>query len=44
VAKAIRGQDYDPAEFPGIRDGVRGMKFIETVVASHAEGNVWKKL
>jgi predicted dehydrogenase len=44
VAKAIRGQEYDPAEFPGMRDGVRGMKFIETVVASHADGNVWKNL
>ena len=44
VAKAIRKQEYDHAEFPGMRDGVRGMKFIETAVASHKEGNVWKKL
>jgi predicted dehydrogenase len=44
VAKAVRGQDYDPMEFPGMRDGVRGMKFIETVVASHLEGNIWKTL
>lgn len=44
VAKAIRKQPYNPAEFPGMRDGVRGMKFIETAVASHKEGNVWKKL
>lgn len=44
VAKAVRGQSYDPAEFPGMRDGVRGMRFIETAVASHAEGNVWKNL
>jgi predicted dehydrogenase len=44
VAKAIRGETFDPAEFPGMRDGVRGMKFIETVVASHLEGNVWKSL
>jgi len=44
MAKAVRGQAYDPAEFPGMRDGVRGMQFIETAVASHQEGNVWKQL
>lgn len=44
VAKAIRGEAVDPAEYPGMTDGVRGMKFIETVVASHKEGNVWKTL
>jgi len=27
-----------------MEDGVRGMHFIETAVASHQEGNVWKKL
>jgi predicted dehydrogenase len=43
-AKAIRNQPYDPAEFPSMRDGVRGMNFIETSVASHREGNIWKKL
>lgn len=44
MAKAIRGQSYDPAEFPSIRDGVRGMHFIEVAVASHKDGNVWKDL
>lgn len=44
MAKAIRGQAYDPAEFPSMRDGVRGMNFIETAVASHKDGNVWKEL
>jgi len=44
VARAIRGQSYHPAEFPGMRDGLRGMKFIETTVASHREGNIWKTL
>lgn len=43
-AKAIRNQPYDPAEFPSMRDGVRGMNFIETSVASHREGNIWKEL
>lgn len=41
MAKAVRGQDYDPAEFPGMEDGVRGMYFIEQSVASHKQGNVW---
>ena len=31
-------------DFPGIEAGVRGMKFIEAVVSSSAEGNVWKKI
>ncbi len=44
VARAIGGEAYDPAEFPGMEDGVRGMKFIETAVASHQDGNVWKRL
>ena len=44
VAKAVRNQPYDKAEFPSMRDGVRGMNFIETSVASHKEGNVWKEL
>lgn len=44
VARAIKGEEYDPGEFPSITDGIRGMNFIEQTVASHAEGNVWKKL
>lgn len=44
VAKAIRGEDYDHAEFPTLEDGVRGMNFIEKAVASHKDGNVWKEL
>ncbi|MCH9661349.1 MAG: Gfo/Idh/MocA family oxidoreductase [Bacteroidetes bacterium] len=44
MAKAIRGEAYKEGEFPGMRDGVRGMHFIETAVASHKEGNVWKEL
>lgn len=41
MAKAVRGEDYNPAEFPGMEDGVRGMYFIEQAVASHKQGNVW---
>jgi predicted dehydrogenase len=44
VARAIRKEPVDPGEFPDIVQGVRGMDFIEKVVASHHEGNVWKKL
>ena len=35
---------YDEGEFPTVVDGTRGMDFIEKVVASHVDGNVWKKL
>lgn len=41
AARAIRGQKYNDGEFPTMRDGVRGMNFIEATVASHRNGNVW---
>ena len=41
VARAINGETYNHGEFPTMRDGVRGMNFIESVVDSHARGNVW---
>ena len=41
AAKAIRGEDYIDGAFPTIRDGVRGMKFIEAVLASDKNGNSW---
>ena len=44
IAKAIKGVEYDPAEFPTITDGVRGMHFIEQTVYSHQQGNVWVDL
>lgn len=44
MAKAIKGVEYDPAEFPTIIDGVRGMHFIEQTVYSHQQGNVWVDL
>lgn len=44
VARAVKGEAFDTREFPGMKAGVRGMNFIEQVVASHAEGNVWKAL
>ncbi|SHG76595.1 Gfo/Idh/MocA family protein [Flagellimonas flava] len=44
AARAIRGEDYNDGEFPTMRDGVRGMNFIESTVASHKQGNIWVDL
>lgn len=41
IAKAINKEPYDPGEFPTMIDGVRGMGFIEKVVESHQNGNIW---
>jgi predicted dehydrogenase len=41
AAKALRGDAIVPGQFPGIDDGVRGMRFIESVVKSNQEGNIW---
>jgi len=44
TAKSIRGEKFVPGEFPTVHDGVRGMKFIHSVVDSNKHGNVWVKL
>jgi len=44
VAKAVNGEAYDHGEYPTMVDGVRGMNFIESVVDSHKNGNVWTKI
>ncbi|MEC7752459.1 MAG: Gfo/Idh/MocA family oxidoreductase [Bacteroidota bacterium] len=44
TARAIRGEAYLEGAFPTIRDGVRGMKFIEAVLASAGNGNVWTEI
>ncbi|MEN8125501.1 MAG: Gfo/Idh/MocA family oxidoreductase [Bacteroidota bacterium] len=44
VAKAIRNEPYDIAEFPSIKEGVRGMLFIEKCIMSHKKGNIWEDL
>ncbi len=44
TARSIRKQKFNPAEFPTVHDGVRGMKFIHAVVNSNAKGNVWVKV
>jgi predicted dehydrogenase len=41
VARAIRGEEYNSGEFPTMMDGVRGLNFIESSVASHQQGNIW---
>ncbi len=44
IAKAIRQEPYNLGEFPVMRDGVRGMRFIEQCVSSHKAGNSWTNL
>jgi predicted dehydrogenase len=44
TAKSIRGEKFTPGEFPTVHDGVRGMKFIHSVVESDKGGNIWVKL
>jgi len=41
MARAIRQQNPHAAEFPTVIDGVRGLNFIESTVASQQGGNVW---
>lgn len=41
VAQAINGQSYDTGAYPGIDAGVRGMRFVEAVLQSSRNGNVW---
>lgn len=42
VAAAIRRES--PAEYPTVEDGARGVRFIETVLASAAAGGSWTPL
>jgi predicted dehydrogenase len=44
VARAIRNQHPDSGEYPTVVDGMRGLNFIESAVASHKAGNVWVTL
>lgn len=44
VALAIQGESTRTGMYPTIEDGVRGMQFIECVVASNKAGNVWVEL
>jgi len=44
IAKALRNEESFEGEYPSLEEGVRGMHFIEQVVASHRKGNVWVDL
>ncbi|NPA37267.1 MAG: Gfo/Idh/MocA family oxidoreductase [Chlorobi bacterium] len=44
VAKAIKGEKTYDGEYPTVYDGVRGMKFVHSVVASNKNGNTWVEL
>lgn len=44
VAQAVRGEDHEPGVFPGLADGVRGMRFVEAALASARQGSVWTAL
>ena len=44
AARAIRGEKYNSGEFPTMKDGVRGMDFIEKSVESNSKGNIWLNL
>jgi predicted dehydrogenase len=41
AARSVRGEMFNPGEFPTVHDGVRGMKFIHAVVESNRKGNAW---
>ncbi|MFO1466746.1 MAG: Gfo/Idh/MocA family oxidoreductase [Steroidobacteraceae bacterium] len=41
VAQAVNGESAEPGAFPGIQDGVRGMRFVEAVLESSRTGNRW---
>ncbi len=41
TAKSIRGVNFVPGEFPTVHEGLRGMKFIHSVIESNKLGNVW---
>lgn len=41
AAKAINNEAIVPGQFPGIEEGVRGMRFIEASVQSNKEDNSW---
>ena len=44
VAKAINNEKCFLGEYPKLSEGVRGMLFIEKVITSNNEGNIWVEL
>jgi predicted dehydrogenase len=41
VARAVNGLPVDAGAYPDIEAGVRGMRFVEAVLASARSGNIW---
>lgn len=41
AAKAINNEPIVTGQFPGIEEGIRGMRFIEATVQSNKEDNTW---
>ncbi len=44
AAMSIRGEKTIDGQFPTVKEGVRGMKFIHTVLKSNKNGNIWVDL
>lgn len=44
TARSIRGENPEAGAYPTVHDGVRGMKFIHSVVESDKNGNTWVKI
>ena len=44
VAKTLREIETNDGSYPSINEGVRGMMFIEKVLESNKNGNIWIKL
>ena len=44
VAAAIQGRPHRAGAFPTVHDGVRGMSFIDAVLSSSSQGQVWVKV
>jgi predicted dehydrogenase len=46
LGKKLRGQvlSADDLDFPGVEEGVQGVKYIETCVKSSANGSIWVNL
>ncbi|MCG9972696.1 Gfo/Idh/MocA family protein [Christiangramia crocea] len=44
IANAIKNEIKFDGAYPQLKDGLKGMSFIEKTVASHKQGNVWVKM
>jgi len=44
VIGRVRNGESAPGEFPGIQEGVRGMRFVEAVLQSALKGNHWVEI